>query len=145
MRCVQEKMVKIGQSQNRSKSIFKQKWLKVNNNIYIIIYFAGFGAFRFWFWQMTNDQKWPNFVNEIRKTTVNFFRKMSTLSGKRLSTFSGKCQRFQEIKPTPTPPKEEGRFNLYKGLEAIHSTLFRGCTHTWSGVKRVKVSKSKSI
>ena len=35
------------------------------------------------------------------------------------------CQLFQEIKPTPTPPKKEGRFNLYQGLEAIHSTLFR--------------------
>ena len=32
----------------------------------------------------------------------------------------GKCQPFQEIKPTPTPSKEEGRLNLYKGLEAIH-------------------------
>ena len=62
------------------------------------------------------------FVNLFRKN-VNLFRKMSTLSGKRLSTFSGKCQRFQEIKPTHTPPKKEGRFNLYKGLEAIHSTF----------------------
>ena len=40
------------------------------------------------------------------------------------------CQLFQEIKPTPTPPKKEGRLNLYQGLGAIHSTLFRGCTHT---------------
>ena len=57
----------------------------------------------------------------------------------------GNCQPFQEIKPTPTPPKKEGRLNLYQGLRAIHSTYFRGCTHTRSGVKRVKVSKSKSI
>ena len=65
---------------------------------------------------------------------------MSTISGK-MSTFSGKCQPFQEndcqlfqeIKPTPTPSKEEGRFNLYKGLRAIHSTFFRGCTHTERG------------
>ena len=61
-----------------------------------------------------------------RKTRffVNLFRKMSTLSGKRLSTFSGKCQRFQEIKPTHTPPKKEGKFNLYQGLRAIHSTFW---------------------
>ena len=37
----------------------------------------------------------------------------------------GKCQRFQEIKPTPTPSKEEGRLNLYQGLRAIHSTFGR--------------------
>ena len=27
----------------------------------------------------------------------------------------GNCQQFQEIKPTPTPPKKEGRLNLYQG------------------------------
>ena len=37
----------------------------------------------------------------------------------------GNCQPFQEIKPTPTPPKKEGRLNLYQGLRAIHSTYFR--------------------
>ena len=37
----------------------------------------------------------------------------------------GKCQPFQEIKPSPTPSKKEGRLNLYKGLEAIYSTFFR--------------------
>ena len=36
----------------------------------------------------------------------------------------GKGQRFQEIKPTPTPSKEEGRLNLYQGLRAIHSDLY---------------------
>ena len=74
------------------------------------------------------------------------------------------CQLFQEIKPTPpilrlakrlrrlpdqrspipadaptrslsrSLSKEEGRFNLYQGLRAIHSTLFRGFTHIRSAV-----------
>ena len=70
------------------------------------------------------------FVKRLRRATVNLFRKMSTISGKYHSTETR---------------AKEGRLNLYKGLEAIHSTLFRGCTHTWNGVKRVKVSKSKSI
>jgi len=50
--------------------------------------------------------------------------KMSTFSGK-MSTFSGKCQRFQENNySTETRVKRE-KFNLYQGLRAIHSTLFR--------------------
>jgi hypothetical protein len=81
---------------------------------------------------------------------------MSTFSGK-MSTFSGKCQPFQENDCQPFQENvndfrkitiqqktrvKEGRLNLYQGLEAIHSTLFRGCPHTRSGVK---VSKCQSV
>jgi hypothetical protein len=43
---------------------------------------------------------------------------MSTIPGKRLSTFSGN-NHSTEIRV------KEGRLNLYQGLEAIHTTLFR--------------------
>ena len=47
---------------------------------------------------------------------------MSTFSRNDCQPFQeNDCQPFQEIKPTPTPSKEEGKLNLYQGLEAIHS------------------------
>ena len=51
---------------------------------------------------------------------------------------SGRCRQ-----PTRSPPKEEGRFNLYQGLRAIHSTFFRGCTHTRT-VSNVSKCQSQS-
>ena len=55
--------------------------------------------------------------------------KMSTFSGKRLSTFSGKCQPFQEIKPTPTPIPEQGsptRSLSQRGRETQSLSGFKG-------------------
>ena len=68
------------------------------------------------------------FVKRLRRATVNLFRKMSTISGKYHSTETR---------------AKEGRLNLYKGLEAIHSTLFRGCTHTRT-VSNVSKCQSQS-
>jgi hypothetical protein len=70
---------------------------------------------------------------------------MSTFSGKRLSTFSGKCQPFQEIKLTPTPPKKEERLNLYQGLEAIHSTYFREVQGLYAHTERCQTCQSVKV
>ncbi len=45
--------------------------------------------------------------------------------GSRTDILLGDWETGSEEKPTPTPSKEEGRLNLYKGLRAIHSTFFR--------------------
>jgi len=50
-------------------------------------------------------------------------------------------KRLHRVDSTETRVKRE-KLNLYKGLRAIHSTLFRVCTHTRSGVK---VSKCQSV